>query len=769
MLARVVCDALSAPNLRAKPDHVTSADLFSSEPSPGLRGIARWALALVCVFLLLLGWRRDVLRDPPFFECVTGLYMEANFLAESNFDYARLRHQEKYVAEGGPYAYMTSVLPTMIALVMRSTSRPSDVFLVFHLFSIACASIVLVCAYALVLPSARRLLAAVCAAALATNPLFSAQIDMLGMDLPMTALAMVSATLLLKGWYLSAVFAGMLAFGMKPTGALVTVATIVYLFALLMLAILARRRSPAHEPTASVPRLTLGLLAAIAAFASELAIYRWGGINERLLGLTTGGSSVLSVWVVCPDLVLLGIAASLGTALLAISWLRPRRAPAQQSTLPQPAVRNRLQAIALCWLVIFGTMAAILRYGFVPPRYFTLVVPFLWVCIGLLLSTRFRGTSWGIVAVAVLAAVNLANWDGKFFPKLDEVTTWSRGGDRSRGYLTDLRSTIDAMQAIESQGNGAPIVAGHPYTYLLALPRMGYVAQPQRGYAINAFTEPSFPNWYRALTDKPASLIFVSALNHYYHFGMARIPPPEADDDVLFRSDDPSPLVVYRKQFSRDDWASGRADRWIAENTWHDPADLARSIPRAELLAKFGRPDLAAMLLQLDLSAGQSSPAIRLALGRVLAQAGQFVDAKAQFDAVLRDDPQNAEARMQQASLAELSGSTTLAERLYREVIQSSPQGVEARFRLAMLLLKRQDAAGALEHLQACVRQDPGKAAYRNALGVTLAQLGRFAEARQEFRAVLGLAPDDATAQANLRRLDELQSAKAVPAHSSDH
>ncbi|MGD9645537.1 MAG: tetratricopeptide repeat protein [Pirellulales bacterium] len=713
---------------------------------------------------MLAAWRWDVLRDPPFFECATGLYMEANFLAETNFDYSRLRFDEIYVAEGGPYAYMTSALPTMIALVMRATARPSDVFLVFHLFSIACASIVLTCAYAIVQPRGGRLLAALCAAALATTPLFSAQIDMLGMDLPMTAFAVVAALLLLEGWCLSAILAGLLAYAMKPTGALVTVATIVYLFAQLVWSLWPGQRRDANW---RYPLLAVG--GAVVAFGLELAIYRWGGINDKLLGLATDRRVLNSVWIVCPDLMLLGLAALVGTALVAFRLVGRLRDAKRRYAPSCAADRECLQAIALSWLMICGTMAAIVRYGFVPPRYFTLIVPFLLVCVGLLLSTPVRTARWGAVAVALLVLFNLGNWDGKFFPKLDEVTAWSRGGDRSRAYLSDQRSTMAAMHEIEVRGAGARIVVGHPYTYFLALPRMGYVSQPQRGYSINAFVDPNFPNWYRAFKEKPTSLIFVSVRNHYYHSGLARIPPPAQGDEILFRSDDPSPLIVYRKHFSKAAWESGDADRWIVENTWYDPSDPNKSVLRAKLLATIGRPDLAAMLLRLEMSAGQPTQPVRLELGRMLMQSGQFVDAKAQFDAVLRDDPQHVEARLERASLAELSGSTTLAERLFREVIQTSPPAVEARFRLAMLLLKKQDASGAAELLQECVRHDPDNLTHRNALGVSLAQMGRLAEARQQFQAVLAVVPGHATTLANLRRLDELEATKMKPPPTGDH
>ena len=443
MLQMVVCVPWSAPNLHAQSHHVTSVDLQSSEPRSGWRAAARWAFGLASVFLLLLAWRRDVLRDPPFFECATGLYMEAVFLAETNFDYDRLRHREKYVAEGGPYAYMTSILPTLIAFTMRATSRPSDVFLVFHLFGIGCAALTLVCVFELLMPATGPVLAAYCAAAVMTNPLFSAQIDMLGMDLPMTGFAVLAALLLLRGWQVSGVLAGLMAFLMKPTGALVTVAALLYLGTLLVVAVLARRGTAQDQQPAEAWRLALGLFVAIVTFGVELAIARWGGINEKLLGLVLPGNSFLSVWIVCPDLVALAVLACGVTIvwLATITWRQRRgQLAAAKSTSREAGVV--WPTMAFSWVMVVATTAAIVRYGFVPPRYFTLIVPFVMVIWGLLLAAIASAVPRAGLFVLLLVGLNLINWDGKFFPQLDEVTTWSRGGDRSRAYLLDLRTTI---------------------------------------------------------------------------------------------------------------------------------------------------------------------------------------------------------------------------------------------------------------------------------------------------------------------------------------
>jgi tetratricopeptide (TPR) repeat protein len=714
------------------------------------------------VFVFLIAWRWSILRDPPFFECAMGLFTEANFLAESGFDYHRLRYEEDYGANGGPYAYMTSVLPTFVAILMRTTSERSTVFLIYHLFVIGCATIVLLTVHALLTPDSGRSVAALCAAVVATNPLFSAQIDMLGMDLPMTAFCGLSALLLLNRYYATSAIAGLLAFAMKPTGALVTMAALVFLTSALAMGVIRAWRSPEKRLGVDQRRLALGILATVFALGAEVLIYRWGGIDEKLLSIIVPGNSFLAARLVCPDLLLIGGGALVGTGLIA--GRRCWRGLRGLTPAPGGSGSQLEGKLAFCWLMIGGTIAAIIRYGYVPPRYFTVLVPFLFVAVGLVMvGLRWRA-SIASAALGLLLAINLANGDGKFLPRLDEVNAWSRGGDRSRAYLADLRSTIEAMRFIERQCADEPIVVGHPYTYFLAFPRMGYVDHPLRGYTINAFTASQFPNWIQALLDRPQSVIFVAARNSYYQFALACIPPPEQGDEVLFRSDDPSPLIVFRKRFPPSAWQSGKAERWILENSWYC-SDL--SVPteiRAELMAQRGRGDLGIELLRAAARRKEPSVAERLQLGRLLLMRGFPIAAEQEMDALLRRHPRNPDALVQKGMAAELRGQGDEALALYRAALSAAADNTAARFRLGLALANRGELEAATDLLRQCTRLEPRRPDFHDALASLLARRGKIEEARREFQEALRIDPHYAPAAVNLRRLEADQRRSNQPA-----
>ncbi len=720
----------------------------------------RWLLGAAVIFVLLVSWRWEILHDPPFFECATGLFGEANFLAESDFDYERLRYREKYIAKGGAYAYMTSVLPTVVAYLMQLLPAPSSVFLVYHLFAILCASVVLVGVYALVSGHAGWLLGALCTAAVASNPLFSAQIDMLGMDLPMTACAVTAAVLVANRWYATSAMAGLLAFLMKPTGAIATFVIIVYLSILLAVTWLSRKRSPVSQGGRQLWSLAMGIGANVLAMTVALGIYRWGGIDEHLLGIIRPENSILAVAVACPDLVLITLAAL--TASLVVCRRGLRRAVVTGSgpldAREEDAPTTPLGTLIFCWFMLFVTAAAIVRYGFIPPRYFTLIVPFLFVAVGLLLPSAGSRLRWPAVLLVILVALNLVNWDGKFFPAINEVTAWSRGGDRSRAYLLDLRSTIDAMRAIESQSRDEPIVAGHPFTYFLAFTRMGYVSRPFSGYAINAFEYDGFPNWASVFAAQPRSCVLIAAKNVYYASALATIPPPRAGDEILYKSNEPSPLFVYRKRFAEADWVSGKAERWILDNTMYDPASPPRTVLRARGLAAHGALQPAIYLLNRILEKSTPEVEARLLLGELLLSAGRVAEGEAQFKAVLSQVPNNVAARTCQGIAAEMRHDLAGAVHFYRAATRLDPQSTEVVFRLGMALVRQRKYAEAVSHFRRCVRQDPNQARYRDWLGVSLAELGRFAEARVQFEQALRIEPSSGNVAEHLRQLRELKN-----------
>ena len=70
----------------------------------------------------------------------------------------------------------------------------------------------------------------------------------------------------------------------------------------------------------------------------------------------------------------------------------------------------------------------------------------------------------------------------------------------------------------------------------------------------------------------------------------------------------------------------------------------------------------------------------------------------------------------------------------YRQEILARPERAEPRFRLAALLAARQQTDEAIKFYQEGFQMDPRNSVARNNFGVLMAQLGKIAEAREQFR-----------------------------------
>ena len=91
-----------------------------------------------------------------------------------------------------------------------------------------------------------------------------------------------------------------------------------------------------------------------------------------------------------------------------------------------------------------------------------------------------------------------------------------------------------------------------------------------------------------------------------------------------------------------------------------------------------------------------------------------------------------------------------LEEAVLRHRLGKNPRDFTANFNLGAVMLSRLNASGAVSVLQSAVRAEPGRAEAHNMLGLAFGQVGRAAEALQEFETALKLRPDYAAARFNL-------------------
>jgi len=752
--------------LGTAPGALTSAR--PPEPTSGRRARPTWQLvvAFMAVWMLLTAWHFQILTAPPYYEFACGLFTEANWLVDHQFDYLKLRNDEPIGNIGGARVYMTSILPTLVALLMSSGLSQTTILVVCHLGSLACASLVLVTVFALLDDRIGTAPAALVCLAIATTPLFSVQCEMIGLDLPTAAFAVLAVLFVVRDSPVAASLAALAAFFMKPTGMIASLAILTFLAV----------RFVFHAPRGASARrsLYLGILANALVLVIQLAVFRWGSISMRL---TDEGSmpfhivNFSDVLTICPDMVILTVAASVVCLWQVGRWMRLR----MQEPAPGGRLGHVVSAIGtawelesralLAWLIVIGNILAVALYVQFPvPRYFTVGVPLIYAVLGMVLFNGRLKTAWPFAVVSLLVAVNVVNWDGKLFPSMAD-SPFPRNGaalERSGEYRADQQAILEAVAVLADRCQNAVIIAGHPFPYLLSMPRLGFVAAPLRGYSINSFVRAEFANVSSLFDELPAELVFVSVDNFPYSQAAVTVPAPRARDEILYDDGQPNALRVFRKRLPAD---RDQRRRWLLENLWYDPTlDRRPSLPlftRAAILMSAGKADLGIALLRCRVDDEPDNLDARLDLAELQSVNGRPRAAALHCLLVLWKRPRDARAHEILGYCQLLAGRLDEADSHLMRVAQGESRSARGVLRLGLLRVQqgRLDEADTLFADAAADRQVADQALLQRGL-LRLSQ-GKHDEAAQFFQQTLDVNRDAVEAHLQLGML-------ALNAHNLD-
>jgi tetratricopeptide (TPR) repeat protein len=518
-------------------------------------------LGTATVFLAICAWKWEVVWLPPYEDQAVGLWTEAAFLADTKFDYYSLTfEQNDFIDEDpGPRSYLISIIPGLVALAMRACGEASTTFLIAHLVTFTCGAGVVVLTYGLLRYFAPPLTAGLLSAAMVTTPFFSTQIDMLGMDIPMTLCALAAIHQLLKDRIWVATGLGLLTFLIKTTGGVVTGAII----ADLTMWIIFNEAKPNNRRrlivlaalafNALLLILEYGLVTFVDSTFSKLLEYPWPDFL-RLPGAI--------YW--CPDVVALFFICCLGTGIRLARWtgnywLAGTARIALYARLGQDWLAARPASIAT--IMVAGILWTLAQHIFIP-RYFTVGLPLVYVVLAWLLSSPVVQPRWIQGAIVALVAFNVLNRSGGAFPAVASADRdyFAQAGElssrscafleRSREYLPELRAGIEMARRIEASADGRPVVAGMPYRWYLENPRLGYVHRPIETIdASSLFTlmsryREAFSGGARSSASGP---ILVSCAAE-----AGRMPMIDAEDEIIFRDDRNEPLVAYRNHWSEE-------------------------------------------------------------------------------------------------------------------------------------------------------------------------------------------------------------------------
>lgn len=556
----------------------------------------RWAiLAFVLTFVTLWITKYPYLYLPPFQDQAVAQWAEATFLADHDFDYRRLRYEEKNFMDGGRHrSYMISAWPTLIALVMRGTSDAATAFALGHVANWTLAALLAAAMVALLLPRTGPVLSLLATAALFTTPAFVVLLETLPMEMPLLLAAAVTAIFWARRQWHAATALSLVAFFIKASGMLLTLAIIASIFSALLVHRAHSRRWRRD--------LAMGLAGALAALVAEVAAGIWA--DDPVLTLPAYDWPEIVrwswAWRWVPDQVFLFfMAAGLTCGALVLAWRRRSRAQSPLAWLDELLERERLLVFA--WILILGNIAALARYIFMV-RYGTLALLFLFVVVATLLGSGRPARVWGIVAFTLTIAWGLTNQDGQAYAPISWIgrQVFERTNkfharqciflERSGEYRPDWLSTIEASRVLAEKCSDSLVFADRPWMILLTMPRLGYVPFPLKavdaedfGNALFRFRDAVLAHQRDRRQPLPA---FV-----YSGRALSKAPPPGDYSDVLYNDQADPPLVVYRLREFPKAMTAVELDDWYLAATWDDRWPVERAVDRLEFLAGTGRFD----------------------------------------------------------------------------------------------------------------------------------------------------------------------------------
>jgi len=155
--------------------------------------------------------------------------------------------------------------------------------------------------------------------------------------------------------------------------------------------------------------------------------------------------------------------------------------------------------------------------------------------------------------------------------------------------------------------------------------------------------------------------------------------------------------------------------------------------------------------------AAQLDPALQAGYGAVVS--GDLSTAQQQYDGVLARDPNNRDALLGSAAVAERAKHPNQASAVYLRLLQLNPDDADA---LAGLIgLNQGDPGQSEQRLQAMLRQNPESGPLHFALGNLYAHQGRWPDAQQSYFRAYTAAPGNADYAFNLAvGLDRLNQPK---------
>jgi tetratricopeptide (TPR) repeat protein len=178
-----------------------------------------------------------------------------------------------------------------------------------------------------------------------------------------------------------------------------------------------------------------------------------------------------------------------------------------------------------------------------------------------------------------------------------------------------------------------------------------------------------------------------------------------------------------------------------------DPKNSAPRAALVRLLMQQGKRDQAeALLKQTKKDLADNSEGYRM-LGDFYFAIGDLDQAAAEYASLYSKHPQDPLVRKNYIQILILKNQLDEADKLNNEILKSAPHDVEALVYKGQIQMRRNDAAGAVQSLEAALKNDPNSAVAHYQLGMAYSEQRDLRRAEAEWREAVRIKPGMTEAQ----------------------
>lgn len=580
-----------------------------------------WFWPIVSLFFVgQLMLRQSVLDWPPDPEHAAGMWSQAICLADGKLSLL----PAGAISAGDSWGRAPCLLAPMLAILLRLLPSPSSVFTVARLAQWGLSSVVLGVVFRHVAARGGPVLGAMAALAAATVPIYSAEVEMLGPEIVLSAVLVAGVMAAARERMLQAAGWSVIAFLLVPVGAVLPLA-------------IGGQHLVFAANSRGIDRRDAGRRGA--AYLGLFVLFAWLMVLERgPISDSAGKADGAAMLLAQPELIVSGIASLLCHGSLFLSGSSSIEA-ADESRIALE--RNAILAVGNT--TAFAAMLGTAALGW-PVSSLAGIVPVLFLVLGTALGESAGLRLLGNVFLGMMIGANLLDqhgaWSARLAPK--SGGTFSVAGNLS--YRDRVRQARSVGDAIDQQSGEEPVLANGAFAVLLSDSRLGYV----RRRLVPAASRASLPNagLMDLVRDQPASVVVVLDRDGKDRpFPEAVLRPPDRDDQPLTNGSIDQRPIVFRHFFPK---------RALESERWKDYVDFlfwnAREADPAARLAVVGERELARGLIGASLGIDPKGELVAKDLGRRLsawlaelnepAKAGLSVDAAAvrpRIEEILRD------------------------------------------------------------------------------------------------------------------------------------